>query len=87
MNVTKPFIRLFKGIPLYISWFVIYATKSPMIQTRALTLETEPSGIGKKKISGSSQTLDMMSFFDASMKYLKMLDKKFDITEKEEEKS
>ena len=83
MKISKPVIKDFKGIPFYISWFVIYATKPPMIKTRALSIITGINGQGTKTVTKAFQILHPVSFFDAATEYLKMLDKKFNITEKE----
>ena len=75
MIVGKPFIKTFKGIPVYISYFVLYRTRNPMIKMYALSLNTSPLGTGSKKIDKATQTLDGKCFLDASFKYITMLDK------------
>ena len=85
MKISKPVIKEFKGIPTYISWFVIYVTKPPMIKIRALSIITGINGQGKKIIKPAVQVLGIQSFFDASMDFLAVLDKKFKITEQQKE--
>lgn len=85
MKISKLVIKEFKGIPTYISWFVIYVTKPPMIKTRALSIITGLSGQGRKIVKHMFQILDIASFFDAATEFLTMLDKKFKITKDNEE--
>lgn len=75
MIVIKPFIREFKGIPIYISWFVIYKTRSPVIKTRALEIKANVNGKCVRRITPSIQVLDPRSFFEASIEYTKMMKK------------
>lgn len=71
MKIIKPFIREFKGIPIRISWFVIYRTRPPKIETRVLSLETKVIGDSFKKIDRGIEILDFMSFYSASIEFLK----------------
>lgn len=73
MKVIKPYIRSFKGVPIYISWFVIYRTKFPVIKTRALEIKADVYGKCVRRIMPSVQKLDLKSFFSASIEFLKMM--------------
>ena len=76
MKITKPYIREFKGVPIYISFFVIYKTRRPVIKTRALEIIAKVNGMCTKRVTPSVQTLDMASFGEASMEFLTIAFKK-----------
>lgn len=76
MIVTKPYIREFKGVPIYISFFVIYETRRPVIKTRALEIIAKVNGKCTRRITPSIQILDIPAFYEASMAFLIMAFKK-----------
>ena len=82
MKVTKPYIREFKGVPIYISFFVIYKTRRPVIKTRALEIIANVNGMCTKQVTPTIQILDMASFCEASMEFLTVAFKKYEESKK-----
>ena len=64
MRIAKPYIREFKGIPVYISYPVIYRTKYPMIKTFAIEIKAEVNGQIRLRRSTAKQVLELDSFID-----------------------
>jgi hypothetical protein len=83
--VSKPVIKNFKGIPVYLSYFVIYPTRNPIIRTYTVSLEISINGTGKSQTNKATQVLGFHAFADACFLFMDLAYKKKDQLKKMEE--